>query len=208
VDIDELEARLAAAGRVVALQRRLRARNSSLRSDRERARLAARTDSLTKAFNRRALEEDLAALVARAERYGHKYCAALCDVDEFKAYNDHFGHLPGDEVLRRIAGSIRDGLRRGDALYRYGGEEFLVILPEQSLIEAAVGMDRLRRGVEELALPHAPKAGRPFVTMSVGLSALQTEPLESIEEWLRRTDAQLYQAKARGRNRVAIEGEV
>ena len=208
VDFDELEARLAAASRVVALQRRLQARNTSLRHERERARLAARTDPLTNAFNRLALEEDLDALAARAQRYGHKYCAALCDVDEFKAYNDHFGHLPGDEVLRRVAGAIRDSLRRGDVLYRYGGEEFLVILPEQSLSEAAVGMDRVRRGIEQLALPHAPAATWPFVTISVGVSALRTGPVESIEEWLRRTDAELYEAKGRGRNCVALEGEV
>jgi two-component system cell cycle response regulator len=207
VDLDELEARLEAAGRVVAQQRRLHARNSSLRHDSERQRLAARTDALTDAFNRLALTEDLAALAARASRYGHKYCAALCDVDEFKAYNDHFGHLPGDEVLRRLAGAIRGELRRGDVFYRYGGEEFLVILPEQSLAEAALGMDRVRLGIERLAIPHAPSARRPFVTISVGVSAMRRVPVESIDAWLRRTDAALYVAKAGGRNSVAVEGE-
>ncbi len=147
VDLDELQARLEAAGRVVALQRALRERNSALEHDRERLRVAARTDSLTDAFNRLALTEDLEVLAGRAMRYGHRYCAALCDVDEFKAYNDHFGHLPGDEVLRSIASAIHDELRRGDVLYRYGGEEFLVILPEQSLAEAALGMDRVRRTI-------------------------------------------------------------
>ena len=207
VDLDELEARLEAAGRVVALQRRLRARNSSLRHDSERQRLAARTDALTDAFNRLALTEDLAALAARASRYGHKYCAALCDVDEFKAYNDHFGHLPGDDVLRRVAGAIRRELRRGDVFYRYGGEEFLIILPEQSLAEAALGMDRVRQGIERLGIPHAPRARRPTVTISVGVASMRTAPVESVEGWLRRTDAALYVAKAGGRNSVAVEGE-
>ncbi len=207
VDLDELEARLGAADRIAALQRRLAENNSSLRSDSERLRVAARTDPLTDAFNRLALAEDLDELAARAARYGHKYCAALFDVDEFKAYNDHFGHLSGDEALRSIATTIHGKLRRGDVFYRYGGEEFLVILPEQSLAEAALGMDRVRREVERLAIPHAPESGRPFVTISVGVSALETTATESIDGWLRRTDAALYVAKGRGRNCVAVEGE-
>jgi two-component system, cell cycle response regulator len=207
VDLDELQARLEVAGRAVMVHRRLWERNSSLQHDSQRLRVAARTDSLTNAFNRLALAEDLETLAACATRYGHRYCAALCDVDEFKAYNDHFGHLPGDEVLRSIAGAIHGELRRGDVFYRYGGEEFLVILPEQALAEAALGMDRLRRAVERLSMPHAPTAGRPFVTISVGVAEMGTAPTELIDGWLRRTDAALYAAKARGRNCIAAEGE-
>ncbi len=206
VDLDELEARLEAAKRLVLLNRQLSERNSTLRHDSERARVAARTDPLTEAFNRLALEEDLEALAARASRYGHKYCAALCNIDEFKAYNDHFGHLPGDEVLRRVARTIHEALRRGDVFYRFGGEEFLVILPEQSIQEAARGMDRVRQVVERLAIPHAPTAGFPFVTLSVGISALTTDANGSIDEWLRRADAALYVAKSLGRNRVSVQG--
>jgi diguanylate cyclase (GGDEF)-like protein len=204
VDMDELEARLVVAGRIVRLHRELKALVSSLRRDSERATAAARKDPLTDAFNRLALEEDLEALAARTSRYGHGYCAALCDVDHFKAYNDHFGHLPGDDVLRRIARAIHDTLRRGDLFYRYGGEEFLVILPEQTLAEAAVVMERVRMDVEGLAIRHAPNAGLPFVTISVGVSLLSGQSPRSIDEWLRRTDSGLYEAKARGRNCVAL----
>jgi two-component system chemotaxis response regulator CheY len=205
VDADELQARLEAARRVVNLHRELRSRNATLRHDSERARVAARTDSLTSAFNRLALKEDLETLTARAARYGHRYCAALCDIDQFKAYNDHFGHLPGDDVLRRVAEAIHGVLRRGDVFYRYGGEEFLVILPEQALAEAALGMERVRRVVERLQIAHAPNAGGLFVSISIGIASLRTAPLEGIEDWLRRADAALYVAKANGRNRVAIE---
>jgi two-component system cell cycle response regulator len=207
VDMDELQARLVAARRVVFLHRELRERNSSLRHDSERSHVAARTDRLTDAFNRLALEEDLETLAARALRYGHEYCAALCDIDDFKKYNDHFGHLAGDDALRVIARNIRGALRRGDVFYRYGGEEFLAILPEQSLREATLGMDRVRRTIERLAIPHAPDAGRPFVTISVGISALDASSDGAIDAWLRRTDAALYLAKARGRNCVAAEDD-
>ena len=206
-DVDELKARLDSARRVVMLHRELRARNSTLRHDSERAHAAARTDSLTEAFNRLALKEDLEALAARASRYGHKYSAALFDVDEFKAYNDYYGHLSGDDVLRKVARAIHDGLRRGDVFYRYGGEEFLVVLPEQSLAEAAQGMDRVRQEVERLQIAHSPAAELPIVTVSAGVSALRAAPGESIDEWLRRADAALYTAKAGGRNRVALEEE-
>ena len=84
----------------------------------------------------------------------------MCDIDHFKDYNDHFGHLAGDEALRHVAHTIHEQLRRGDAFYRYGGEEFLVILPEQSLAEAALGMERVRDAIARLRLPHAPSVRR------------------------------------------------
>jgi two-component system, cell cycle response regulator len=164
--------------------------------------LAARIDPLTRVANRLRMNEDLHVLWSRSRRYGHAYCAALCDIDWFKAYNDHFGHLEGDGVLLRVAQTIRSGLRQGDGLYRYGGEEFLVLLPEQSLDEACIAMERVRKYVERLAIPTV--AGGGVVTISVGVSELSTED-DSLDDWLRRVDTALYLAKAKGRNR--IEGE-
>jgi diguanylate cyclase (GGDEF)-like protein len=206
IDVDELEARLEAARRVVTFQRQLRENNTVLRRDSERAFIAARTDPLTTALNRLALTEDLVALAARAERYDHRYCAALYDIDQFKAYNDAFGHLAGDDALRRVAHTLHGELRRGDCFYRYGGEEFLAILPEQSLAQAASAMERARLAVEELAIPHAPKAARPLVTISIGIASMSASSTGSLDGWLRRADSALYVAKARGRNRVEIEG--
>jgi two-component system cell cycle response regulator len=207
VNLDELQARLEAAGCAVMAQRQRKDRNCSLEHENEHLRVAARTESLTDALNCVGLGEDLETLAGRALRYGHRYCAALCDVDEFTAYNDHFGNQPGDEVLRSIAGTIHGELRRGDVFYRYGGQEFLVILPEQAVAEAVLGMDRVRRAVERLSMPQAPTAARPFVTISVGVSEMGTAPTELIDGWLRRTDTALHAAKARGRNCVAAEGE-
>jgi two-component system cell cycle response regulator len=204
LDVDELEARLGAARRIMVLERELRERNSSLQLDGDSAKRAARTDPLTEAFNRLALGEDLETLAACAARYGHTYCAALCDIDHFKAYNDQFGHVPGDGVLAGIAAAIHGELRRGDRLYRYGGEEFLIILPEQTLAEATLAMDRVRQAVASLQIAHAPAAGSPVVTISVGVSILMVEPAESTDSWIRRTDVALYAAKALGRNRVAL----
>ena len=83
-------------------------------------------------------------------RYGHRYCLALLDVDQFKAYNDTYGHQAGDQVLQAVAAQLRDRARSGDALYRYGGEEFLCIFPEQSLAMATAG-----------GRPHAERSGSP-----------------------------------------------
>jgi diguanylate cyclase (GGDEF)-like protein len=201
---DELAARLEAARRVVLLHRRLRDRYSALRRDSDRSFAAARTDVLTSMPNRRALDETLTALAEREARLGQRYSAALLDVDEFKSYNDHFGHLAGDEVLRRIAAALHTQLRQDDALYRYGGEEFLVILPKQSLAQAATAMARARAAIERLAIPHASGAGRPFVTVSIGVAELDPDA-SSVDGWVRRADLALYAAKAGGRNRIELE---
>jgi len=205
VDLDNLRARLEVARRAVTIQRQGDAKHSALRRKSDRDFRAARTDPLTAMSNRLELTENLEVLASRVDRYGHPYSAALCDIDSFKAYNDCFGHLAGDDVLRRVAHTIHAGLRRGDGFYRFGGEEFLAILPEQSLAESAAGMNRVRHEVEELRIIHAPQASMPFVTISVGIAELNSNSTGGIEDWLRRADTALYLAKALGRNRVATE---
>ncbi len=198
VDIEELQARLVSAGRVLALYRKLADKNRELRRDSQTSFLAARVDPLTGVGNRLRMDEDLDVLWSRAQRYGHPFAAALCDIDEFKRYNDRFGHVAGDDVLLRVAQTIRKELRQGDSLYRYGGEEFLAVLPNQSLSEAACAMERVRGAIESLAVP----APRGIVTISVGVAELDLALDRTLKDWLRRADAALYRAKEAGRNRV------
>jgi two-component system chemotaxis response regulator CheY len=202
VDPQALRLRLISARRIIDQSRKLAERNTVLRRQSEASFLAARIDPLTQVANRLRLSEDLGALWARARRYGHHYSAALCDIDWFKAYNDHYGHLEGDHVLVRVAEAIRRGLRLGDGLYRYGGEEFLVLLPEQSIDEACVAMDRVRRSVEKLAIPTVDGV----LTISIGVSELSIRD-DKVDDWLRRVDTALYLAKEKGRNRVEGERE-
>jgi two-component system, cell cycle response regulator len=199
-DIDELQARLTSAGRVVSLYRRLAEKTSQLRRDSQASFQIARVDALTGIGNRLRMDEDLGVLWSQVQRNPRKYALALCDIDEFKRYNDHFGHVAGDEVLRQVAQALRRGLRQGDTLYRYGGEEFLTVLPEQSVDEAARIMDRLRGDVERLAISTVGE--RRVVTISVGVAEIDTAHDGSLADWLRRTDAALYRAKNGGRNRV------
>lgn len=203
VDLDELRARLASAERVVSLYRKLAEQNAALRRDSQTAFRVARLDSLTHVANRLSMDEDLKVLWSRTTRYGHRYSIAICDIDRFKAYNDRFGHLAGDDVLRHVAQTIRRQLRQGDGLYRYGGEEFVAILPEQSLPEAEKAMNRVRVAVEQLAILAA--EGGTVVTISIGVAELHRELDQSPEEWLRRADAALYRAKTHGRDRVETD---
>jgi two-component system, cell cycle response regulator len=206
LDLEELEARLLSATRVVTMQRTLSRQNAMLAEQSDLSFKAARVDTLTESGNRLRLREDLESLEARASRYGHRYSAALCDIDLFKQYNDTYGHLAGDTALRLVASAIAGALRQGDTLYRYGGEEFLVILPEQSADEAARVMDRVRIDVEGLAIAHqASDVG--VLTISVGVAELRVgSGSGSQDEWLQRADAALYRAKRSGRNRVEVDG--
>jgi len=203
IDLDELRARLVSAGRVVAVHRKLAEKNAILRRDSQMSFRAARTDPLTDTANRLSMNEDLADLGTRLKNRGHRYSLAICDIDRFKDYNDQFGHLAGDEVLRRIAQSIRDELRQTDGLYRYGGEEFVVLLPLQSLTKAARALDRVRLAVEGLAIQMTGPSR--VVTISFGVAELDVRHNETLEDCLRRADAALYRAKARGRNRVEVD---
>ncbi len=208
LDRDELRMRLISAFRVTQLHRRLAAQNEQLEKLNRRLFEESRKDPLTNLGNRLRLNEDLDVLQARAERYGHNYAVVLCDVDRFKRYNDHYGHLAGDGVLRRVAGAIANQRRSGDTAYRYGGEEFLVILPEQPIEAATAAADRLRRAVEDLRIPHETNRPHGIVTVSVGVAAVSAGHPTSADELLKQADTALYKSKEAGRNRVASHGSV
>jgi len=201
IDLDELQARLVAAKRVIGLHRALSMRNRELRRDSKRLFAVARMDAPTGVHNRLALDEDLATLCSNVHRYpGQRYCGALCDIDHFKSYNDTFGHLEADGALKHIASIMSRELRKGDELYRYGGEEFFVVLPQQTAETARLAMERVRRAVEQAGIAHGKGTDWPVVTISVGISELAED--DSAQAWLGRTDIALYRAKRGGRNRV------
>jgi diguanylate cyclase (GGDEF)-like protein len=127
----------------------------------------------------------------------------MLDIDWFKAYNDHLGHIAGDAALRAVAETLRDQLRLGDGLYRYGGEEFLALLPDQAALESLAVAERLRRAVERKAIPTV--AGDGVVTVSAGVAELDLSLDRDAAGWLGRADAALYRAKANGRNRCEVD---
>jgi two-component system, cell cycle response regulator len=201
---DELESCLIAAERVTALHRKLALQQGELQSLNRDLYEQSRQDALTGVGNRLRMEEDLEAIEAGVERYEHGYAVALCDVDHFKAYNDARGHPAGDEVLRSVAGALRGTCRKGDAVYRYGGEELLVLLPGQSIELALAAGERMRQAVEGLGIPHPDADPAPVVTISVGVAARgHTADGGGVGKLLAAADQALYRAKSEGRNRVA-----
>jgi two-component system, cell cycle response regulator len=204
-DNEQLEACLIGAARVSALHRRVAEQQVELERLNVGLFADSRRDHLTGLGNRLRQDEDLDALTSRAERYGQSFCVALLDIDHFKGYNDTCGHLAGDEVLRRIAQVLVDERRRGDAVYRYGGEELLVVLPAQDLDSATIAVERMRTAVEALAIPHPGIKPVGVVTVSAGVAERRANKGGDAEELLHRADAALYNAKRAGRNRVVTE---
>ena len=156
-------------------------------------------DALSGLYNRRHFSETLDHEITRAHRHGHVLSLCIIDVDLFKSINDTFGHLAGDEVLRRIAGVIRGHVHGGDLAARIGGEEFAVLLPESDLAAAVSFADRLRAAVAATGFD-ACGAPRP-VTVSIGVSALSASASDGTS-LMAAADAALYRAKETGRDRV------
>ncbi|MBI5303938.1 MAG: diguanylate cyclase [Chloroflexi bacterium] len=204
-DPDELRLRLLVAERITALHQQLAEQREELKRLNQELFEQGRCDPLTRLGNRLRLMEDLVVLAGSAERYGKRYCAVMCDVDHFKLYNDHYGHIAGDEALRRIAQAITQNCRNGDVVYRYGGEEILLILPEQSPADAARVAERLRDAIQALALPHVLNAPTGVVTISAGVAMLEAGDYLAMHLWLKRADDALYLAKQAGRNRVCVK---
>jgi diguanylate cyclase (GGDEF)-like protein len=154
----------------------------------------ARVDSLTGLANRRALEEVLAAEISRAHRFAHQLAVVLLDLDRFKEINDSFGHAAGDVMLRAVSRLLTSLARQGDTVARWGGEEFVVVLPETDLAGAQRFAERLRRTIEAHAV------GDMKTSASCGVATMLPE--DTVEELLGAADQALYQAKSNGRNRT------
>jgi diguanylate cyclase (GGDEF)-like protein len=169
------------------------------RADREAVRLAT-IDPLTGAYNRSTFHEIAEREISRARRAGQPLSMIMVDIDHFRPVNESFGNHAGDELLQKIAGLIRSALRKEDMLVRYGGEEFLVMLPEVPGPGAVVVAGRIRKAVE--AEPLIVEGKSVSLTVSVGVSARLDEGPESIESLLARAEQALALAKQRGRNRV------
>lgn len=157
--------------------------------------IEASTDPLTGIANRRFLFEELEQLVNPHIRTQRTLSIILFDIDNFKQFNDDYGHLAGDEVLRQIAHVFNQSIRGFDTVGRYGGEEFLIILPNTGLEKALRAAERARQSIEALRIE-----GLPKVTISGGV--VQREDNESVEIMIDRADQKLYKAKNQGRNQI------
>ncbi len=163
----------------------------------------ARTDPLTHLGNRLRLEEDLYALHSRAQRHGRPYSIAMCDLDHFKEFNDTYGHPQGDDSLQRVAAVLAVDMRGGDSAYRFGGEEFTLLLADALLPGAVIAVDRLRESIEGLAIPHAGNTPFGVLTVSAGVATYDPTGVLTSAEVLEHADQALYAAKHNGRNQVA-----
>ncbi len=169
---------------------------------RDEAANEASRDALTGLSNRRHLDERIAELWRLTLRPGAQIAVLMIDVDHFKGYNDRYGHPAGDRCLKRVAGAIASVLRDADDLaVRFGGEEFLLLLPETGLTVASQIAERVRGAIEALAIPHEASSAGNVVTVSVGVMAGGAADY-TVESLLAEADAALYQAKRNGRNQL------
>jgi diguanylate cyclase (GGDEF)-like protein len=194
-DPHELQVRLRAGKRIVTLQ-------AELIEARETLRIQASHDSLTGVWNRRAILERLGDELARAEREGTPVAVVLADLDHFKRINDSYGHIAGDAVLCEAVNRMRVSLRLYDAIGRYGGEEFLMVLPGCTTQDAVKLADRLRMSIGQETVEVT--GGHIVVTSSLGVAASDTIPVLDAASLIRAADTALYRAKAGGRNCIEL----
>ena len=164
------------------------------------------TDSLTKIYNRKFFDQHISKSMTDAKETGKPLCLVMADIDHFKSFNDTFGHQTGDQVLRLVAMTMRSNTKGSDLACRYGGEEFVLILPDTSLEEAVMLSDKIRKaiqGKELLKRSTNEKLGR--ITSSFGVALMH--PNDTDISLIERADAALYAAKRNGRNRVIAEND-
>lgn len=191
-EVSELLARVDAALKIKRLQDQLRQKNHALS-------LLSTTDALTGAFNRRHLDDEIAVICRAAQRHGDPVAVLMIDIDHFKNVNDRHGHPAGDEVLKAVVRRLQAKLRTEDTLGRWGGEEFLVLLPRTGHQGALVLAERLRVAVADQPIPIG--VGDPLpLTVSIGVASDHGPKAEVL---IADADRALYEAKAAGRNRVA-----
>ena len=160
-------------------------------------------DGLTNVSNRRSLDATLECYHALAQSEQQPLAVLFIDIDYFKAYNDHYGHLQGDQVLKCIAQVIQHTIRHQDFVARYGGEEFVVLLPNSDVDQAYLVASRISRAVDELSIHHEKSEINSYITISVGLAVYTVEYPVSANQLLSFADQALYRAKACGRHQIS-----
>jgi len=165
----------------------------------QHARLTSLTDALTGIGSRKLLEDRLQAEAARAKRYKHPFSVAIIDLDNFKTINDVLGHATGDEALRKLATCMKDQKRVPDVLARYGGDEFVILMPETKVDDAVTLLERIRTEVEKITV-----AENFSMTISCGIAQCILDSKDASSEIIRRADLALYEAKNAGRNCVKL----
>ena len=177
--------------------------NLRLREANQQLEKLSHRDGLTGIANRRRFDEVLATEWSRAQRHGDSIALLLLDIDDFKSYNDGYGHLAGDDALRQVARALGGALGRAeDCVARYGGEEFGVLLPQSSLADAQNVAAHVASAIAQLALPHAYSRAAPYLTVSIGVAALVPHVGLDALTLVTRADGALYRAKTLGRNRI------
>lgn len=199
--VSELRARLSVGRRVLALQDELAARNAALTIANERLARIASTDPLLDVGNRRSFEDTLAARHRDARQRGGAYAVLLADLDRFKSVNDRLGHAVGDRALRHAADTLVAALGDRGALFRYGGEELVALVPAATEGDAIAQAERLRESLR--ASPMSLDGGALPMTLSLGVAWHDGRELVTAQVVVDRADRALYRAKAAGRDRVA-----
>jgi two-component system, cell cycle response regulator len=197
VDDNELIARLSSAERIVRLESSLKKRNHEIA-------MLSITDPLTQVYNRLYLNNHLPGAIKRAARYRHPLSIIMTDIDHFKTVNDQHGHQTGDMVLKKFAQQMRNALRTDlDWVTRFGGEEFIIVLPETDLSGATIVAERLRLLTSDMMIPS--ETGTVKITSCFGIAAWQPELSDAAiteEQMINAADRCVYKAKQRGRNQT------
>ena len=186
------------------IKRSLAIKETELKAVIAQADEVSHTDALTFIPNRRQIIGDLQREVIFSDRYGTPLSISLLDIDFFKKINDSYGHVTGDDVLRKLAGELRDHIRHPDTIGRYGGEEFLVVLPYSTAKAASEQAERLCRHVRSLVIPSG--ENRITLTISIGIAQYKIHK-EDWQGFLSRADTALYQAKNVGRDQWMVSEE-
>jgi two-component system cell cycle response regulator len=196
----ELNARIYACLRTKTLQNELRGKNRQLEEVLLRVETLAVTDPLTELFNRRRFEATLEKEFSRTIRYQSPTSCLMIDIDHFKKINDEYGHHAGDVVLKEIAQVIKSCVREIDTVARWGGEEFIVLLPETKKERALQAASRILKVISE----HKISGISGHISVSIGLASVPDPSIDTGEKLIHASDLALYEAKAKGRNRIEV----
>ncbi len=196
-DMEELQVRVRAGERILNLEKELKELNVKLEE-------IAMTDPLMEIGNRRAFYDVIKKVHDRSCRYLQGYGIIMCDIDSFKNYNDEYGHIEGDNILQSVSAALKEVIRYSDDIFRWGGEEIVIIAHEQRSENSLLVAEKLRRSIDNLKIEHK-GCERGYLTISCGVAAFNEDDKNNHwESILDRADKALYIAKESGRNKVCI----